>query len=509
MRVQDGFSNVLIPSDEQRLRLLAVRSRAPIAVANDAARRQVVEDIAAAIEVKVALIEHVAPGPAALRTESAGTPALGEADAAAWIEMGRLAQNADHAVSCVTWNKAEWTLVRIRRRPSHRLFLLVAGDWTLSARTFVELARTLNTGTSRSSFSSRRVSAAAHRLTRALSTASGVEGVCATALQYAVRTVPSRLAAFAMKTDPGVEALSIVATHGYSDTLVRHVRVRHGEGVFGAVYRDGASLRVANIKEFPEFHPRRRRYRTNSFMAVPVISDGEVIGVISLADRHDGLPYTAEDLTALRTLLAPVGLALAREAARREAQEFARAASLDALSGLFNRRYFHSRLQEELERARRQQSSVALLLIDLDDFKQINDTFGHVAGDDAIRLVADILRASVRTFDSCVRYGGEEFAIVMPGSDTENAARTAERVRQRIQDARLSDPSLAAVRLTVSIGVASTSGGTARELIEAADVTLYEAKRTGKNRVCAAAPGGRPGENPPDRGGQIPNSTDF
>jgi diguanylate cyclase (GGDEF)-like protein len=134
-------------------------------------------------------------------------------------------------------------------------------------------------------------------------------------------------------------------------------------------------------------------------------------------------------------------------------------------------------------------------MIDIDDFKGVNDSFGHLAGDTVIRDVAEILRRSVRVFDVCARFGGEEFAIIMPGSVVESAAMVAERIRERIQSYRPAESGLENLSLTVSIGLAvSTPGMTSQDLIEAADRALYRAKRAGKNRVRIAAldePGGR------------------
>ena len=124
------------------------------------------------------------------------------------------------------------------------------------------------------------------------------------------------------------------------------------------------------------------------------------MGVICLADRLDGQPFTRRNITALQTLMAPAGLALAGARARQDAEVFAHAATIDPLSGLYNRRYFDARLKEELERAHRQGSEVALLMIDIDNFKAINDTYGHSAGDMIIRGVADVLRRSVRVFEN-------------------------------------------------------------------------------------------------------------
>ena len=126
-------------------------------------------------------------------------------------------------------------------------------------------------------------------------------------------------------------------------------------------------------------------------------------------------------------------------------------------------------------------------MVDLDGFKSINDRFGHVAGDMVIRDISEILRRSVRIFDVCTRFGGEEFAVMMPGGTAESAGAIAERIRQRVEAYQRSEPDLVGLHVTASIGVAvSPPGVTARDLIERADRALYHAKRAGKNRVSTA-----------------------
>ena len=265
------------------------------------------------------------------------------------------------------------------------------------------------------------------------------------------------------------------------------LRIAPGAGVIGSVYQNGAPLLVEDITTVSGLR-RRPRYRTNSFIAVPVSAGSEVLGVVCVADRLDDKPFSREDLATLRTLTAPAALALARERARREAEDFARAAVMDPVSGLFNRRHFHERLEEELDRARRHNTTVALLMIDIDNFKGINDRFGHLAGDLVIRSVGDILKRSVRKFDLCTRFGGEEFAIVMPGSGAESSASVAERIRQRIETFRPTETELSDLRVTASIGMAVSEGASGRELIARADQALYEAKEAGKNRLVEWKP---------------------
>jgi diguanylate cyclase (GGDEF)-like protein len=147
-------------------------------------------------------------------------------------------------------------------------------------------------------------------------------------------------------------------------------------------------------------------------------------------------------------------------------------------------------MDEELERARRYQHDVALLMVDLDGFKAVNDSFGHVVGDAALQRVAQVLQRTVRKFDVCARYGGDEFAILLPGSDTARALQSAERIRRRVE---LSQPEAippgSGLRLTASIGVATRGAGAGgAALIVEADRALYEAKGAGGNCVRIATP---------------------
>jgi diguanylate cyclase (GGDEF)-like protein len=322
-------------------------------------------------------------------------------------------------------------------------------------------------------------------LTRALADTTGLAAVGETVLHFAVQAVPSRIASLAVASGDG--ELSIVATLGYPHALVEHLRIAPGAGVIGSVYQTRTPLVVADVNDSPGLDRQRSRYRTNSFVAIPIIAGGEALGVISLTDRIGSSPYTQEDAAAISVLMAPVALALGRERVLREAQAYAQAAVIDPVSGLFNRRYFQARLEEELHRAIRQLTSVGLLMVDLDGFKSINDRFGHVAGDMVIRDISEILRRSVRIFDVCTRFGGEEFAVMMPGGTAESAGAIAERIRQRVEAYQRNEPDLVGLRVTASIGVAvSPPGVTARDLIERADRALYHAKRAGKNRVSTA-----------------------
>jgi diguanylate cyclase (GGDEF)-like protein len=251
---------------------------------------------------------------------------------------------------------------------------------------------------------------------------------------------------------------------------------------------------VRDTTRIPGLTPRSQRYRTASFMALPVVSGSEALGVVTLADHADGRPFTREDLAAVRILTVVSGMGLVREQLVRQTDELAHAAAVDSLTGMFNRRYLETRLDAEIERSRRTSKLVSLLMLDIDVFKAVNDKLGHQRGDAVLRKVADIVRRSVRASDVCTRYGGDEFAVIVPdsnGSDTssEHALQTAERIRSRVEAFQWEGLGLPQnLAVTVSVGVAVAEPGEhAEALIGRADQRLYAAKAGGRNRVLSTA----------------------
>ncbi len=173
--------------------------------------------------------------------------------------------------------------------------------------------------------------------------------------------------------------------------------------------------------------------------------------------------------------------------AQSELEELART---DALTGLANRRHFMEALAREVERARRYGHSLSLVLIDLDRFKDVNDTHGHAAGDDVLRATAAILREVSRDVDVAARIGGEELVLLLPETRAAGARSVAERVRRRIEASSPRSQAGEAFRVTASLGVASYAGGaeTPEEILQACDAALYRAKGAGRNRVVVERP---------------------
>jgi diguanylate cyclase (GGDEF)-like protein len=210
----------------------------------------------------------------------------------------------------------------------------------------------------------------------------------------------------------------------------------------------------------------------------------EVVGVVSVG--RSGRPFTPSDRE-LFTYLA--GQAARSMESVNLHETVARESVTDELTGLSNRRAFEDALAGEVERARRFGSDLGLVLIDLDNFKSINDTYGHPQGDVVLREVARVLRESSREIDQPARYGGEELAVVLPGTDLEGAFNRAERIRDEIGRLRVRRlDGAGTVSITASCGVAAARAAAAdgRALVQAADIALYEAKHSGKNTSVRA-----------------------
>ncbi len=284
--------------------------------------------------------------------------------------------------------------------------------------------------------------------------------------------------------DKAEKVFRIKASRGLAKSIAESVRIKPGQGISGRTAEKGAPIVVRDIEKELPWVRSLRPYRTRSFISAPLKLYGRVIGVINLADKEDGSAFTSEDLFMLLSISHYSTLALERGAYYSMSEKLKTISMTDPLTGLFNRRFFKNRLFEEAERVRRLRDRFTAFIIDVDNFKAFNDRWGHVAGDTVLKLIARAIKDAVRTVDVVVRYGGEEFAVILPHTSKADSSIIAERIRADVEELSI-EPDVAAPSPTISIGIAEFPGDARNtdDLIYRADAAMYQAKRRGKNRV--------------------------
>ncbi len=279
--------------------------------------------------------------------------------------------------------------------------------------------------------------------------------------------------------------LHIKAVKGINKWIAKSIKIKVGDGIAGGVYKEGRPLIVSDIERNLSTL-RKPNYKTGSFVSMPLKIGDEIIGVLNLADKISGEVFSEEDMMFLRYFASYASVAIKGAEYYRRSEEMRTLSITDSLTGLFNRRYFDERIFEELQRGMRYSSEFSLAIFDIDDFKLFNDSEGHIAGDEVLKTIANVSRESLREVDIIARFGGEEFSIIMPQTDKNEAFLVAERVRKSIRSMMHRTWEIfPRERITVSIGIATFPGDgeDAKTLIKNADRALYKAKVSGKDKA--------------------------
>jgi diguanylate cyclase (GGDEF)-like protein len=279
----------------------------------------------------------------------------------------------------------------------------------------------------------------------------------------------------------------VVAARGFPD-LARALEVEVSladDPAFQEVVETHQPIILEDATTDPRFRGLGGTDYVRGWICAPLIVRDTVIGLLTLDNRQPGV-YDEDDAALVQTFAGHAALAVENA---RLYQETRYMALTDGLTGLYNSRHFYHVLEQELLRSERHGHTFSLLMFDLDDFKSYNDRYGHLAGDDLLRELADLIRSLIRRSDTAFRYGGEEFMLILPETPRPDALALAERLRQAVQEhAFVVREGIPLGRITISIGVATypEDAQDVEGLVNAADMALLRAKKS-KNRVCTLA----------------------
>jgi diguanylate cyclase (GGDEF)-like protein len=328
-------------------------------------------------------------------------------------------------------------------------------------------------------------------------------------LRKANQFVPSSAGSILLD-DPGFKRkdrpenqLTFIAAFGEKSEGLVGRETRADRGIAGHVYSTGVAYRTSDAaldRHFDSAFDEETEYTTRTLVAIPIRIEQEVCGVLELINRADRGGYSERDLNLLEIFADYISISIQNVLDGRQAQEIAKR---DNLTGLFNDRYLHIALTQAIDTAQRDGSDLAVLFLDLDFFKRVNDTHGHLAGSQVLQEVGEILADSVEGSGAfAARYGGDEFVLVSPDLGLPDAVDLAEEVRTTILEStfcsrpgEIQREPLHLKGLTCSVGVStlrrhlaeeSDAEGAKSMLLRLADAAMYVAKETGRNRTAVA-----------------------
>ncbi|HEX3527441.1 MAG TPA: sensor domain-containing diguanylate cyclase [Thermoanaerobaculia bacterium] len=297
--------------------------------------------------------------------------------------------------------------------------------------------------------------------------------------------------------------LTFIAVFGEKSESLVGQTIPADQGIAGRVYLTGETYVTSNAPTDRFFYRQmdeQTSYQTHSLIAVPIRIEHEVCGVLELINRRNAPAYSQEDRNLLEIFAGYISISIQNVLDGRQAQEIAKR---DNLTGLYNDRYLHIALSDTIRRCQSEDIDLAVLFLDLDFFKRVNDTHGHLAGSQVLREVGHILRRMVGAAKGIpARYGGDEFVLLLPGYDLEQAIDLAEEVRSKLVETTFSSQpgdiqpeALNLKGVTCSIGIATLKrhltddlslNESKSTLLRLADAAMYVAKETGRNRTAMA-----------------------
>lgn len=287
-----------------------------------------------------------------------------------------------------------------------------------------------------------------------------------------------------MTYDNDKQELKLQIVHGMAnpeiDQLINDGKIpmqgiKPGQGIQGKVFQSGESIKLDEITDHQDMGADED---IHSIICVPLRMNEVTYGVLYVTNKHSGLPFSETDLDLISILSANVAAVMDQEKLFKESVT-------DHLTGLFTRRYFEPKLDSELLRSVRYDRPVSILAIDADRFKNVNDTYGHQAGDAVLQRLATVMNSCLRhKLDVSARFGGEEFFVFLPETDSQGAFVVAERIRNTMEATHIHFEEYS-IQITLSIGIACApnQAKTSEELIKLADEALYMSKQSGRNQT--------------------------
>jgi diguanylate cyclase (GGDEF)-like protein len=278
------------------------------------------------------------------------------------------------------------------------------------------------------------------------------------------------------------------AAAGEAGKKLLGLRLKIGQGVAGWVAKYGQSLIVSDVTKDPRFYSgvdKKTKFITKSILCVPMRSRDKIIGVVEVVNKIGGEPFTPDDLEIFENLVAHVTIALQNAAMYRKMEE---ASLIDDLTKLYNVRFCNKYLDQYFDGRKTVKAIISLVFLDIDFFKLVDDNYGHLVGSETLRYVGERIKRVVRNEDIVVRYGGDEYIVILPNTDKKTAKVIAERIRKEINQEPFYAFNNKKFKISVTLGIATypDDAKTRDDLIGKADKAMYEGKLSGRDKVVLA-----------------------